>query len=144
VSAAKRVVIMRGLPGSGKSTRAVAIAAAASGTVVCYSTDDYWHRPDGAYDFNAKRLNDAHAWNLWRFRKACLRGASLVIVDNTNIRRKDFEPYVTYARACGYEVVESPPPPGDLEAWDVDLCAERNLHGVPKSVIQAMAEKWED
>jgi adenylate kinase family enzyme len=46
------VYIMMGLPGSGKSTKAKKLAL---GNDFIFSTDNYWIRPDGYYDFNASR-----------------------------------------------------------------------------------------
>ena len=50
----KRVVLLRGLPGSGKSTAAAALGGRA------LSTDDYFRTADGRYVFRPERLPDAH------------------------------------------------------------------------------------
>ena len=76
----KVVIIMRGLPGSGKSylSRRVAAAAAeavqAAGdtTPVFCSADHYFERPDGSYAFNPSQLVRASRYystlccSLWR------------------------------------------------------------------------------
>ena len=41
-SSTKRLILMRGLPGSGKSYRAKEIHANAAGSAAIFSTDDYW------------------------------------------------------------------------------------------------------
>jgi chloramphenicol 3-O-phosphotransferase len=56
----KKVVIVRGLPGSGKSVLAEKYQDTFHDSCFIYSTDDYWMRPDGLYDFNCDLLHKAH------------------------------------------------------------------------------------
>ncbi len=65
----KTLHIMRGLPGSGKSTTArnLALALDAGAKIAAiYATDDYWYRPNGKYDFNYDLIVEAHKWNQLR------------------------------------------------------------------------------
>jgi hypothetical protein len=98
VAPAREVYIMRGLPGSGKSTRAAQIAAearAAAGAssnssvepVAVHSTDSYFIDPvSGVYVFNAEMLSVNHQKNLDAFCASLAAGVGTVIVDNTNIQ----------------------------------------------------------
>jgi adenylate kinase family enzyme len=52
----KELVLMRGLPGSGKSTKARKIAGEVG---VIYSTDDFF-MIDGKYIYNPKLIGDYH------------------------------------------------------------------------------------
>jgi 2',3'-cyclic-nucleotide 3'-phosphodiesterase len=133
---------MRGLPGSGKSTLAGQIYDRYD--TIINSTDDYWLRPDNFYDFNYKRLGEAHAWNLDQFKsniEAYKNEAVAVLVDNTNITFKDCKPYIDFALSNNYRVYLVEP---DTEwAWDVDECFKRNTHRVPLESIKRMKDKWE-
>ena len=93
------LTIMRGVPGSGKSTKAKALG----GFVL--STDDFFMTAEDnpKYLFNPKQLGAAHAWNQNRARDAMTAGIEHVIVDNTNRRVMEFERYM---RIPGIKTVE--------------------------------------
>jgi predicted kinase len=140
--------IMRGLPGSGKSTAAQALFDKLYtddmwllDNEAIYSTDNYWLRPDGYYDFNPSLLGHAHAWNQEQVRKTVEEHfLPFVIVDNTNIRLVHMLPYVQLATrnnwSVQYVVPETP------WAWDVEECAKRNTHGVPLATIARMKDEF--
>lgn len=126
-------IIMQGLPGSGKSTRAREIGG------LVLSTDEFWG-PE--YAFDASRLREAHEWNQARFFEAVRAGVVRVVVDNTNMTRREAEPYAIFARAYGYavEVVRPTTPWAD----DAAECARRCSHGIPLDRIEAMLARRED
>lgn len=130
--------IMRGLPGSGKSfeARLLALRFAA---VVC-SADDFRYDAEGNYIFIAKDNALAHARCYLKFAEAIQAGHN-VVVDNTNIRRWEFEKYMDLAKKAGYSVtILAPPTPW---AWDVKECARRTVHGVPEDVIARMLQNFQ-
>lgn len=141
----KICVILRGCPGSGKSYIAHRLSGYDGIEGQIFSTDNYWLRPDGVYDFNARRLGEAHAWNFNNFKEFVkYEGNGLElnpIVDNTNIVLKDFKPYIDTALAAGYQVylVE----PATPWATDLDELVKKNTHGVPRESIKRMLDKWE-
>ncbi|XP_053921368.1 NEDD4-binding protein 2-like 2 isoform X3 [Cuculus canorus] len=57
----KFLLILRGLPGSGKSTLSRILLGQSRDGIV-FSTDDYFRQQDG-YTYNATQLGDAHDWN---------------------------------------------------------------------------------
>ena len=128
----KRVIIMRGLPGSGKSTKAKTY----DGTIV--SADDYFI-VDGVYKFSAILLGSAHRSCYYKFREAVDRGDATIIVDNTNISPKEYKRYRRYAEKRGYTVtidsIES--------SLTCEELAERNTHSVPLEAIKRMNERWQ-
>lgn len=137
----KSAVIMIGLPGSGKSTRAKQIAnTCASNGYSCkiHSTDDYF-MINGKYCFNAKKIGYHHRLNQEAFCKSIDAGVDCVIVDNTNIRQRDRDIYATYAESKGYEVQYEVV--GEFTDEFVAVCAERNTHDVPHEVISKMASR---
>jgi tRNA uridine 5-carbamoylmethylation protein Kti12 len=155
----KKMYIMRGLPGSGKSTWARTAARlcledkATNGVVIC-STDDQFLNDKGEYVFEPHKLGWAHAENqrkVYAFLKA---GVSLIIVDNTNTTRKEMEPYQAMAQAHGYEVEQVligkdqlfPGMDGSQYSLAdyIDLCARRNTHKVPRESIERMARRFQE
>ena len=128
---AKTIFILRGLPGSGKSTVAQGNQA--------FSTDDYF-MVGGVYVFDPEQLGPAHRWNKWRVSKACERGWDRIFVDNTNTTWKEFKDYLDLALEHGYDVVFRTP----LTSWafDVEACFLKNSHRVPKSVIEKMYDRF--
>ena len=151
-----KLYIMRGLPGSGKSTKAKEIYDSYSFVPnvtrhgpngesegikrihIC-STDSYFIR-NGIYKFDAAKLGLYHEQNLHDVINWMDLGDD-VIVDNTNIRRQDFQKYITAANQHSYEVIEIV-----IGEFTPDACAiyhARNKHGVPLSSILRMASKWE-
>ena len=128
-----KVIIMRGLPGSGKSTY---IKNNFPNALVCSA--DHFFEKDGEYNFNPAKLPDAHKACMRTFIKYLSAEAPLIIVDNTNTQLWELSPYVSVAEAFGAEVeilhVKS----------DVNTCIDRNVHGVPEKSIKAMNERWDN
>lgn len=133
-----QVKIMRGIPGSGKSTFAKTLAAEAWAQgcrpTIC-SADDFFIGPDHVYRFDATKLDAAHRWCMEHFIRCLQDRMDPVIVDNTNINLEDVSPYVAVGRALGYDVeiiqVDTPP----------DVCASRNIHGVPPGRVFDMHKR---
>ena len=138
----KHAYVLRGLPGSGKTTAArsrwydEAAGAWRPGVVYC-SADDSFTGPDGVYRWSADRRVEAHAYCLKRFAEAVFSGAETVIVDNTNIRLWEVSKYHDLAFAFGYnvEVIEfvAPPP----------VALARNVHNVRLEDHARMARTME-
>ncbi|XP_040399804.1 NEDD4-binding protein 2-like 2 isoform X2 [Cygnus olor] len=100
--AQKVLLILRGLPGSGKSTLSrILLGESCDGIVL--STDDYFRQQDG-YMYNVVQLGDAHDWNQKRAKQAMEQGRSPVIIDNTNTQAWEMKPYVEVALEKGYRV----------------------------------------
>jgi predicted kinase len=132
----KRLTIMRGLPGSGKSYFARSIADGAP----IFSTDDFFV-VDGEYKFDGSKLGQYHAANLARSVKAMSEGVPHIIIDNTCTQAWEAREYVKAALQHGYGVrfIELMMP----WSFDVAECARRNQHGVPEAAIAGMLARWE-
>jgi predicted kinase len=124
-----KAIVLRGIPGSGKSTLTKTFGKA----TVC-SADNAFMK-DGEYKFDISELGNAHASCLRAFIEACQRQEELVVVDNTNTMVVEMAPYVSVAMAYGYEV-------------EIIFCKvsaktskERNVHGVPGKTIESMERR---
>ncbi|XP_066032082.1 NEDD4-binding protein 2-like 1 isoform X2 [Chamaea fasciata] len=134
-----RLVLLRGLPGAGKSTLARQLKRDHPSAVVL-STDDFFVE-NGVYIFEPDFLEDAHKWNQKRARKAMKNGKSPVIIDNTNIHAWEMKPYVMMAHENRYEVTfQEPDTPWK---FNVQELTRRNIHHVPREKIQRMKEQYE-
>ena len=132
----KIVFILRGLPGSGKSTFAEHLVV--DGGVI-HSTDDFFVSEDGEYCFDPDRLNEFHSLNFLQFKNSLKSGVPFVVVDNTNSRRREWIHYLLTAESFGYTVMILNMPHPDPE-----VAAKRNIHGVPAEAIRAMLSRWEN
>lgn len=130
----KKVIIMRGVPGSGKSTKAKSF----EGVIV--SADDYFMN-NGIYCYNSSLIREAHQRCLANFSFLLYKGIPLVIVDNTNIQKWNYEKYEKVAKQYGYEVEVVSLKDSGLSVQEL---AKRNIHGVPEEKIKQMLNSWED
>ena len=96
----KKVVILRGISGSGKSSY---VAEHYPDSIVC-SADDFF-RVNGEYQFDASKIGEAHSACMSGFLATLVRGSEKpVVVDNTNVHVWEFENYINIAVTLGYEV----------------------------------------
>jgi predicted kinase len=123
----KKLIIIRGLPGSGKSSFAALFHGA-----VRYEADDYFTQ-DGIYTFDRSKLKEAHQHCQNRVREAMQWNVPIIAVSNTAVRRWEMEIYKGLAVAFGYQTFEITMS-GPLYP---------NLHGVPEEVITRMKLTWE-
>tara|TARA_Y100000310_G_scaffold93161_1_gene90722 strand:+ start:172 stop:936 length:765 start_codon:yes stop_codon:yes gene_type:complete len=136
------LVLLRGLPGSGKNT----LGDNLSNVVI--SADDYF-MVDGKYQFDGSKLGAAHADCLERT-KAALRDApdgGVVVVANTFSQHWEMAPYL-YMADNGLPdfmpdlILNTVVDLFDSGLTDEEL-EERNSHGVPLQGIQRMRSRWE-
>lgn len=90
----RKCFIMRGYAGSGKSTKALEIKSQNESTEIV-SADLFWIDDNGNYNFDVKKLSDAHNFCFEQFKKNVLNGNN-VIVDNTNLKYNDIKKYIDF------------------------------------------------
>jgi len=145
----KRVVILRGVSGSGKTTYAKTICAQHDEVVVCSADDFFMHQawnPDKGslleYQFDPARLGEAHTYCFGKFLDALYQeGDRVIIVDNTFIHKWEIENYLKAAWFVG-AVVEV----HEIRIQTLDElqeCIRRNVHRVPPEVVTRMALEFE-
>jgi predicted kinase len=124
----KNLQILRGIPGSGKST----YAKSQTGAVIC-SADDFFVQPDGTYAYDKSKLQLAHDLCFKKCHDALHAGEQTVIIDNMNATAWEISPYVMLGRNFGYtaEVLNFP--------CDDKLGASRNIHDVPTEDVERTA-----
>lgn len=126
MSASLKLILIRGLPGSGKSTRARSLDA------FHVEADMYFVNSDGDYCFDPALLPKAHEWCQNRAEDALKQGND-VVVSNTFVKRWEMKAYRNMARRHGAELV-------------IEVCREQygNIHGVPESVVKRMKKEWQE
>ncbi|CAH8350198.1 unnamed protein product [Eruca vesicaria subsp. sativa] len=162
------VIILRGLPGSGKSylaklLRDIEVENGGSAPRI-HSMDDYFmtevekvEESDSTSSSSGRskrpivkkvmeycyepEMEEAYRSSMLKaFKKTLEDGAfSFVIVDDRNLRVPDFAQFWATAKRSGYEAYI-------LEATykDPTGCAARNVHGITLDQVQQMAEQWEE
>lgn len=148
----KKLIILRGLPGSGKTHAILEILKEHNylpalpeidsriAEVVC-SADHHFQR-NGEYEFNPAELGRAHMLCQAKALDAMAAGKTLVVIDNTNTRHWEYYIYQRMGDHFGYSTEVRCI--GGTSMDDVREYSARNVHGVPEMKILEMAYRWED
>jgi predicted kinase len=148
----RNLYILRGLPGSGKSTyarkrwplmradRFIWPAEEKRTLPVCVSIDHEFTNLSGEYVWEAKRVGQAAAAANSRIVRLLRDGVPEVIVDNTHSRLWEYHLALDLAGAFGYEV--------EIISLFDGGCTDEELfsrctHNVPLDIISAQRERWE-
>lgn len=119
-----KLILIRGLPRSGKSTLAQKFVSLGYRH---FEADQWVVDASGAYAFNINLLERAHSFCQEAAREALSNGHD-VIVANTFSRAWEIAPYRTMCKRV--TIIECQ---GNFA----------NVHGVPDLTIQRMRERWE-
>lgn len=159
------VFIMRGLQGSGKSyivkhcmenkqqrselTTKMEVCdwkpyqndeTADDKMAVC-SADDFFETKDREYSFSPSELADAHRYCRMKFMEALSNKVKLIIIDNTNSKKWEYQVYKRIAKICGYSTQVF-----EISCKDDETFAkfiERSQHKVDKDAIRRAWNQWE-
>ena len=98
----KNLYIIRGLPGSGKTTMADALVALASDKMIRLEADNYFIK-NGVYQYDAAFITKAHEHCKQCFLRAMSKGLD-IIISNTSVKTWEWSEYKTLAEKEGYMV----------------------------------------
>ena len=133
----KIALILRGTPGSGKSSFTNMIDSLAD-NVAIHAIDDLHKDASGNFVWNEPKEKAFYMLNLANFVKSCSQDLPIIICDCINIKFEDFSPYLDAAKEFGYKTyIVTPELPQPL------VGATRNKHSVTEKQIQRMLEDWE-
>ena len=124
----KVLYIVRGIPGSGKSTFAKTLGGQH------YEADMYFIDEEGNYNFDGSKIKDAHQWCQSFVETDMLLEYPKIVVSNTFTQEWEMEPYFKLAKEYGYTVFT--------------IVVENrhggvNQHGVPEDKLEQMRNRFE-
>ena len=125
------VTILRGLPGSGKSTF---VKTNFANCFIC-STDNYFTDNEGNYKFDPAKLTEYLGNCLREYNHALRHSKWDIVVDNTNISAWEIAPYYSLAVAYSWnvEIVTLHVP--------LEISYNRNIYKVPSHILYAMYQR---
>lgn len=128
----KILYIVRGIPGSGKTTFAKTLGG------VHFEADQYF-MVDGEYRFDVTKLKDAHKWCQGQVSNAMLLNYTAnmnntIVVSNTFTQEWEMEPYIEMAKEWGYTV---------FTIVVENRHGGKNVHGVPDDKLEIMRNRFE-
>lgn len=128
----KTLIILRGLPGSGKTTLATTISSLCPNCVM-YAADDYFYNENGEYMFDAKKLHEAHLDCQNHVAKAMYEGVNTIVVHNTSTTDSELKPYFDMANVHGY-IVHS--------VIVENRSNTHNVHNVNETILDKMKNRF--
>ena len=117
-----KLVIIRGIPGSGKTTLA---KESYSNFVLCEA--DQFFETENGYEYDRNKIKDAHAFCLDKVKQNLEKGKD-VVVANTFVKLWEIEQYLKLSYPT--KVVET-------------LGEYESIHNVPKDVVERMKKNFE-
>jgi predicted kinase len=123
----KILYIVRGIPGSGKSTFAKTLGGQH------YEADMFFIDGNGEYKFDGSKIKLAHNWCMIQTQKAMVDDEPKIVVSNTFTQEWEMETYFKLAEENGYKVFT--------------IIVENrhggvNQHGVPEDKLQMMKDRF--
>lgn len=125
-----QLILVRGIPGSGKSTKAKSMLA--SNPNLVHLEADMLFEASGEYKFDPTLLSTAHYWCYSNTVFNLLTGKD-VVVTNTFTKMWELESYLYIGQRleCTITIIEM-------------KCEYGSIHGVPESKLQQMKARWEE
>ena len=130
------LILLRGLPGSGKTTLGEIIMQTPSSknTNVVLSADDFFIDENGNYNFDPTKLKEAHNSCQQKCAERMRLEFSKIVVANTFTQEWEMKPYFEMAERYRYRIhsiiVEN-------------RHGNKNIHDVPDDKVQIMKDRFE-
>jgi len=123
----KKLIIVRGIPGSGKTTFAEILSRA-----ICCA-DDYFMRK-GKYVWKAEKVGTAHEWCQRKCRRFMKKQIDTIVVANTSTTEREMQPYFDLARQFGYSV---------FSVIVENRHGKVSVHNVPEVTLEKMRSRFD-
>ncbi len=133
----KIALILRGVPGSGKSTFVKAISML-PGSMAVHAIDDLHIDNNGNFLWDEENAQRLSTLNFANFVKSCAAGLDTIVCDAINIETEEFQKYIDIADQYNYSVYvicANPPTPAQS--------TKRNKHHTSSSQARDMYSRWE-
>jgi predicted kinase len=129
------LILVRGLPGSGKSTLGdIILQLPNNNPQEVLSADDFFMNNEGEYIFDASKLKEAHNYCQFRCSERMRQQRARIVVANTFTEDWEMKPYFEMADRYNYRIhtiiVEN-------------RHGNENIHGVPEDKLQKMKDRFE-
>ena len=124
----KILVVLRGIPGSGKSTFAKTLGGSH------FEADMYFIDSNGNYNFDSSKIKDAHEWCKNSVMSEMESGNPKIVVSNTFTRMWEMDQYFKLAEEFGYSV---------FSLIVENRHGNKNVHGAPDVTVEAMRDRFE-
>ncbi len=121
--------IVRGVPGSGKSTFAKSLNPDAHYEADMYHTDKW-----GNYNWDPKKVRESHEWCRRMVKEAMADGKNRIAVSNTFTQEWEMDGYRNLAEWYGYKV---------FTIIVENRHGGKNVHNVPADTVHVMKERFE-
>lgn len=129
------LILLRGLPGSGKTTLSnIILEWPTIDKPDTISADDYFMDDDGNYNFNPSKLKEAHNHCEIRCANKMKLELSRIVVANTFTQEWEMEKYYEMAERYNYRV---------HSVIVENRHMGENVHGVPESKLIQMKDRFD-
>lgn len=129
----KKLILVRGLPGAGKSTVAKLFYTLDPGNTVHFEADMFFVK-DGKYCFDASKIKDAHAWCQNVVGEYMKMSMPTIVVSNTFTQEWEMQPYINMAKRHGYQVTT---------LIVENRHGSESVHDVPAETLEKMKARFE-
>jgi predicted kinase len=124
----KMIYLVRGIPGSGKSTFAKTLGGEH------YEADMFFIDENGEYKFDGSKIKWAHEWCHDMVYIDMMKEIPKIVVSNTFTQEWEMEPYFEMAKKYGYKV---------FSIVIENRHGGTNEHGVPEDKLEQMKNRFE-
>jgi predicted kinase len=124
----KMIYLVRGIPGSGKSTFAKTLGGEH------YEADMFFIDGNGEYKFDGSKIKLAHEWCQDMVYMDMIKEIPKIVVSNTFTQEWEMRPYFEMAKNYGYKV---------FSVVVENRHGGTNQHEVPEEILTKMCERFE-